>query len=400
MSLFDEFQCESFPREECKYFLAEEEEENFMSDGDEEPEALSWRGDPEANLSDWTITINTEDGDSSQTYHVHKAILAASSKPCKYFSTLFQTKVNLPENKDSTSRITLGMQEAEAFPIMLDYVYSSDASIQGITTQNAVAIRSLARYFRCRELTKSVNQFVQRDLSTGTAALYLEKAFECNDGKIEESARKLIVENFTRVCETKAFMMGLPVALFRSIICSPDLHAYYHPIAGDCVKDYFEANPELLSASLLNDLTKHLSSFFQTSAEGLLQLIEQLDPSTEDQESWLALDRLAKLCADTLGPKWMELDTEKYMHAFNRPTTEGLTIARLSAALNAAKGDYKTKLQEIDRLKKKNSEKRNEIKALKARNAELTPTKTVRFDAPPRKRKRSSTSSLYDIGWD
>jgi hypothetical protein len=369
------------------------------TDNDEEPnKTLSWRGDPESNHSDWTIIISTENQDSSQTYHVHRNILAASRKYCKYFSTLFQTKVSVSENQEKTSRITIGETEAEAFPIMLDYVYSPEKSLEAATTQNAVALQSLARYFRCRELMKSVNEFIQHDLSPTTAVSYLKKAFECSDDKLEDSARKLIVEKFIKFKTEEGTFVGLPVHLFRSIIHSPGLQERHHPLASTFVKEYFEANPEVLSAHLLYELTSPLSSIDPRSAHGLMHLIGQLDPNTQDKESWLALDRLVKLCADALGSGWKNLDTEKCMDEFKNPSIVDddygagrLSVSLLASALNEAKADYKRKDQEVDNLKEKNLDQANEIMALRSQNAEL---ERAISHGSARKRKRSSIGGL------
>lgn len=321
--------------EECigaKYFQGADDDD-LMSDDDKE--TFSWRGTPEITHSDWTIIIHSND-DSHQEYHVHKGIMVTS---CKYFSALFGMKVRVPENEDRTSRITLERDdEAKAFPMMLDHVYSPDTTLEGISTENAVALRSLARYFRCRKLVNSVNDFVQQDLSPRTAVTYLEKAYECKDETLEESARKLIMENFNMFCSTQPFVK-LPVELFSSLICG-GLEERHHELASFHVHAYLEANRGLLCAQLLNKLTVPLTKVMQASAERLLRLIGQLDRSAEHQESLLALDRLVKLCTDSLAFGWRKVDTEKCLHEFKDPSTHcsGLVaIHRLSSAVDAAK---------------------------------------------------------------
>jgi hypothetical protein len=150
---------------------------------------LSWRGDPTSTLSDWTIVLCTSD-ESSYTYHVHKAVLAVGPRSCRYFTTLFSAPASLLEKQDCTSRITLDHRDTNAFPVMLDFVY---AGALDVTADSAVALKSLARYFRCGELAKRVNEFLRKDLTLMTAHKYLRSASERNDEQLEESAKKLLL---------------------------------------------------------------------------------------------------------------------------------------------------------------------------------------------------------------
>lgn len=162
-------------------------------------------------MSDWTIILN-----ENQTYHCHKVFLAKGPRSCQYFSTLFSTIAILPEKQDSTSRITLTGEDAKAFPVMLDFIYSPKGCLHA-TKENVISLRSLARYFRCRELMIKANEYIQNNLTTDTAIWYLRTASERNDMKLEDSARKLIVETY---CDTNSDeLVTLPVDLFRSIVC-------------------------------------------------------------------------------------------------------------------------------------------------------------------------------------
>ena len=76
---------------------------------------LLWRQDPEESLSDWTIELSYETtGDESggastdtktDTYHVHKAILASGPRKSEYFARLFKDGGRFAESSSNTSFI-------------------------------------------------------------------------------------------------------------------------------------------------------------------------------------------------------------------------------------------------------------------------------------------------------
>ena len=238
----------------AKFFKADDEDD-FMDTENETFTVLSWREDPEATHSDWTIVVSTEADEDPRIFHVHKNILSVGPRSCMYFTALFRTNLGVAEKEDSTSQITLGNHEAEAFPIFLDFVYSHSGNLEAAATENAVALRSLARYFRCRELIKSVNDFIQEDISEATAAIYLRYSVECNDDKLEQSTRKLILEHYGQCSGLERLL----VELFRSIVCSPDLDVIHHSDASMDIAKYFLEIPYSLNACLLNELTSPLS---------------------------------------------------------------------------------------------------------------------------------------------
>lgn len=261
---------------------------------------------------------------------------------------------------------------------MLDFVYSSSETLDA-TTNNAVALRSLARYFGCPALMRSANQFIQKDLTEYTAVKYLQKANKCNDENLEESVRKLILENYYRI--PTALITTLPVDLFRSIVCSPGLDSEDdHLCVSIDIRAYFETNPSALSARLLNELTNNLSVIDFEAAEPLMKMVEHLDPNKEDKKSLLALDELCKLCAKSLSVGWEELDTGKCKKDFAaNPCVQGrLVVPRLASALDQAKVDHSEMRRqisdqkwEIRGLEAQIRESEARIRQLEARNAEL-----------------------------
>ena len=102
-------------------------ESYFSADGDddvskvEKEVTLSWRGDPLQTFSDWTIIVATSEFDS-KTYHVHKSILSVGPRSSRYFSKLFLEGSQRHNKAQSSTRIELDEQDADAFPLFLDFM--------------------------------------------------------------------------------------------------------------------------------------------------------------------------------------------------------------------------------------------------------------------------------------
>jgi len=106
------------------------------SDEEEEEVRLDWRMEPKETLSDWTIEV-VVDKKTHSTYHTHRVTLSLGSKKSEYFERLFQSE-NFVEQKTRTSRIELDELAAQAFPVMLDFMYSLwDDSKSPITHENS-----------------------------------------------------------------------------------------------------------------------------------------------------------------------------------------------------------------------------------------------------------------------
>jgi hypothetical protein len=352
----------------ANYFSIEDDE--LMDEAPTNLQELSWRGDPSTNWSDWTVIIHNTGDDSTKSYHVHRNILAAGSRRCEYFSTLFNTRAAIAEQQDCTSRISLDAPEASAFEIMLNFCYNEGKL--NACVDNVVALRNLARYFQCRELLRFVNEFIQGDLSIDNAVLYLRGAFQ-RDEKLETAARKLTCEQIHSIAIHS--MDTLSTDIFRSIICCETIKEEHHKYVSVHIKSFFDVNPEKVSAKLLNDFTFHLTEIDASVAHGFLELISRLDPNDQDKDSWLALDRLSQACAAALAPKWASLDTNNNgMNKFINPSSEGdyrgagrCVVPLLEASLKRAQQDYNLAKAQCAALEQQNQVLQQKVNSMMGR---------------------------------
>ena len=128
---------------------------------------LDWRMDPVESRSDFTIEIacELEDGGEEKvvsTYYVHKNVLEfGGDKSSGYFAGLFASATT--ESQTNKTRILLHKLAADAFPVLLDHLYSLDGGVPELTIKNAAPVHHLADYLEVDSLCSKVLQFWEND---------------------------------------------------------------------------------------------------------------------------------------------------------------------------------------------------------------------------------------------
>lgn len=391
----------------CGGILGESYFSEFGDDDVSKTEAppLSWRGDPLQTHSDWTIVVVTSEFDS-RTYHVHRSILSVGPRSSKYFANLFLEQGH-HYKQSQTTRIELDEQDADSFPLFLDFMYniqpdSEDDSLSLIvgddfTTSNAVSLRHLARVFDCEGLMLGVNKFIQKDLSLKTGPIYLTQAFLYQDERLVESSKRLCVDNFEHI--DKRAIVKLPLPLFRSIIHAvterfqrtgieyneeDSVELSYQ--VSDVIAQFFERNPEHVSIDLLLELTSettmpHIAS---EPAIGFTALARELDSSNlaADSDEWKCLVALCKRCAKAVVSEygWKDFNVASALDEFvYGPCANGkdskmdslLFATSFAAALEKAQVDVREMNQGTDKFKAQVSDLRKDNEDLASRKQGL-----------------------------
>lgn len=155
---------------------------------EEEPRLLDWRLDPEESLSDWKIDILVEGGKTTHaTYHVHRPLLSVGAERSEYFSRLFANQGH-KEHDTHTGCIEMEELAANAFPLMLDYLYSLwNTHENPITTENVVALHYLGRYFGIRGLRKEAQSFWKKHMTICQLGIYLNHATLFQDDQVYDA---------------------------------------------------------------------------------------------------------------------------------------------------------------------------------------------------------------------
>jgi hypothetical protein len=294
---------------------------------DEESNVPSWRLAPEKSFSDFVIAVTVEiDVDNTSTapteYHVHKERLTVGPRKSIVFAKAIHTKMTeAAEGKYST---TLQKSAADAFPIMLDYIYTGDekkfAEPNGYV--HYVALRFLSNYFGVGRLHKRVNWFIEcsnfplRHVESFSALAHTwEESISYNDEKMMNALRKKTLHSVKdewnkemHRYSLECFLSLLPSDLIRCVWESPQFLKFSR-------LDRSEARIETL-AEVLYDQRENvddeivllvmrrsilLKNLTFKAAMKLLELI-----CRESESFKMQLKELENHCVDVVAESWQE----------------------------------------------------------------------------------------------
>jgi BTB/POZ domain len=277
------------------YHPSSKQESLFPQGGNQSVQSLTWRLDPDESLSDWILTVvsnpelqcdsggkekdddsdeeeNPEDRDDKQPnftspdikghkqqnlpstkYFVHRTQLAVGPRRSEYFAKLFRQLTITQKRSTTGTRIELRPSAAEAFPAMLDFIYSPVGTPPVVTTETAVALRHLSTCFGIRELFDYVTEFIKSDLSPETSPLYLLEADTYSHDKLRSAALNACAEYFESIKFSR--IVTLTPSLLKEVILSSNLNASSRVLSSR-VASYCRCRPGLVDAKMLQLLTR------------------------------------------------------------------------------------------------------------------------------------------------
>jgi hypothetical protein len=136
------------------------------------PNTLSWRSDPGSSFSDWTIEVKIKEKDVKNfgnlkevtTYHCHSNVLAWGPRRSEKFAAIFQKRLRKNPNKSSmVSKIDLKQQEANVFPLLLDFMYCE--SHLSLSAEKACSLFLLADKLEIPTLQRAIQGYVEKSLN-------------------------------------------------------------------------------------------------------------------------------------------------------------------------------------------------------------------------------------------
>mmetsp|Transcript_15953 Transcript_15953/g.34677 ORF Transcript_15953/g.34677 Transcript_15953/m.34677 type:complete len:503 (-) Transcript_15953:223-1731(-) len=367
-------------------------------DDDEAP--LSWRLDEGDSLSDWKIVVTRASGGGSggrksnkkappatATYHVHKNILAVGPKRSEYFASLFKSRNQVPELANATSEIELEDSAADAFPVMLDFIYNArDDSIDDVSTNNAVALRYLAQYFQIRSLFMKVTKFVEKDLRPENSPTYILEATTYHDVKLANAAIDICAAEYVSI-DVKHFEK-LPPALLVKIFSSDNLDnggsLHLSKIVAHYCETHVDDDDEKIDEAVFVSLTdeKIMPHIDNKAALPLLRSLTAISFDDSSTKVKASAKKAKKRCIDALSVSWTDIATVKTSRkpsGRGRPRGGGnkkgtsadgsdlpsdLQVEFLGACLGAAKSDMEKSVREKERLIEDIADLRNQKQAL------------------------------------
>jgi len=275
----------------------------------EDENHLTWRMAPKVSHSDWTIEIVESCTTSSTTapisyYHVHRAILAVGPKRSQYFERLFQKIYR--EYETSTSRIELDELSANAFPALLDYMYSRNDDLD-ISCKNAAALYNLSQYFDIEKLRLEIQDYWQNTMVVDEFGTYYEQAARFGNAVLTEDVLNNICASLEAVKLDSHLAQIADTQLWLNVVAkikgNPKSQLFLCPLIAD-----FCSNNQDVTMEVFNKLTGE-SALPKISHETAVQFLELEKEIIPESASLSELSNLQERCVSALAASWCNLDT-------------------------------------------------------------------------------------------
>ncbi|KAL3941488.1 MAG: hypothetical protein SGARI_000583 [Bacillariaceae sp.] len=159
---------------------------------------LNWRMDPTTSFSDFALEVlAVENGvkKSRTLYHVHSNVIVWGRRRGGFFVQLFQDRMR-QKPPSSTSRVQVTPAEAEAFPIMLDFMYCENSL--PLSPDLALTLYSMADKFVV-PLQKPIEKFLSY-LSLKQTIEFVQYAQEQQEENHKKEIEKLVLCAVSKLC--------------------------------------------------------------------------------------------------------------------------------------------------------------------------------------------------------
>jgi len=126
---------------------------------------LSWKSDPEASFSDWTIKVIYEN--EMDVYHVHRNIVGYGHRKSEFLLREFREQVQDIdyESETNVTHLQLSATQARVFPMVLDFMYYTKEAKQTLTAERACNVFKCAELLEIQALQKAIADFYTKNLS-------------------------------------------------------------------------------------------------------------------------------------------------------------------------------------------------------------------------------------------
>lgn len=273
----------------------------------EEDDELTWRLDPSESLSDWTITVVSKGAKSVQDYHVHKNMLAVGKRKSEYFARIFRQH-RQEGNRSAVSELILPDTAASMIPILLDYIYTSEAALT-LSSETAPGLRYLAQFFGIKALFERIMRFIQKDLSLNTLVPYYQGSRDLDDKKVLGIAARHCARNIHLIDVSHNLIEVIDPTFFCKVFSSPGLDGVEKKLhLSLLVAKYCQLHKDKLDGPSFLSLTSetNLPEIHHLASLSLLGMEADIVVATSFL-SMMSMTSLQERCIKGLASHWREL---------------------------------------------------------------------------------------------
>lgn len=160
---------------------------------------ISWKSDPKSSYCDWRIEVQhmTKKGDPLQAvdvYNIHRNVVGFGPRKSNFMVQEFNRQID-ECNYGSGSNITklsLPFWQAEAFPMVLDFMYYTKEVKQTLTAERACSVIKIAEQLGIPPLEDAIENFYQKTISLKNMTEFMAAATNAKADRLLFAARAKI----------------------------------------------------------------------------------------------------------------------------------------------------------------------------------------------------------------
>lgn len=316
-----------------------------MSQPNQPVERLTWRMDPKQSLSDWKIevVVSGENEDPcSNVYHVHQCVLAVGHKKSNFFVKLFCGPFS--ESVTKSSCMEFEQEVADAFPILLDYLYSHEDKLD-VTTENIPVLMKLADYLDIQSVRDEIAKYCLKNLGTQTCAIFYGYGEDYKILSLQEAAIDICLINLEAICPDSSSIASDSRLTFWLELQKHMKNAFdeYLLHFSRLVAAFCFCNKATLNIDDFKALTssKDLPQIHYKAAELLIQVELELENHNATE-----LSDLQERCIDALATAWE-------VHTLSMEPLVHLSPLVLSALMKKITDNAKDEISQLRQQRKK-----------------------------------------------
>jgi hypothetical protein len=252
-----------------------------------------WRMDPLESFSDFIIQIQNKQSGEMSVYHVHRQILAFGKRRSKHLDSIFCSSTVC------STHFVLDSKVVDYFPLVLDFLYCHDYELE-LTTENALAYRSIANTFQVTSLMAEATHFIEQDIQLSNMPTYVAEVDEYKDYKLRKLIQVRCAESIGQISEMDSLWILMDPDLFWGTVSCPLVDRdKTSPYLSILVKEYTSLHMHEMNEAMFGDLTSPsiLPTIDRQAALPLLEICFSYG-------SPKAFQPLQERCAHTIASYW------------------------------------------------------------------------------------------------